>query len=89
MHMDLETDATNRSIDASWILGAIVMLWLACAVGGLFVVWAYENGPGTPATAESEWPATYLARARHRSADARVARASAVHLHARDPRRAG
>ena len=43
------------------------MLWLACAVGGLFVVWAYENGPGTPATVESEWPAnTSLERAADR-----------------------
>src|SRR3990170_3535585 len=31
----------------------------------------------------------YLSRARRRSAHARIARASAVHLHARDARRAG
>ena len=32
------------------------MLWLVCAVGGLFLVWAYDNGPGVPANADSEWP---------------------------------
>ncbi len=57
----------NAQPNRSWILGALVMLWLACAVGGLFVVWAYENGPGTPATAESEWPAhTSFERATNR-----------------------
>ena len=40
-----------------WLLGGFVMLWLACAVGGLFVVWAYDNGPGVPGTAGAEWPA--------------------------------
>ena len=43
------------------------MLWLACAVGGLFVVWAYENGPGVPGTAGADWPAnTSLRRATDR-----------------------
>ena len=53
--------------DSFWILGVMVVLWLVCAVGGLFVVWAYDNGPGKPATTESEWPAnTSLERATDR-----------------------
>src|SRR5687767_2396114 len=51
-----ETVAGSSSPKPSWILGALVMLWLACAVGGLFLVWAYDNGAGVPANADSEWP---------------------------------
>ena len=65
--MDSGTDHNSASPSRPWILGALVMLWLACAVGGLVVVWAYENGPGKPATVESEWPAnTSLERAADR-----------------------
>jgi len=65
--MDSGTDHNSALPNRPWILAALVMLWLACAVGGLFVVWAYENGPGTPATAESEWPVnTSLERATDR-----------------------
>ncbi len=34
----------------------VTVMWLACAVGGLFVVWAYENGPGVSSTAGPSWP---------------------------------
>ena len=62
--MDAAPAPDTQQPKHSWILGAVVMLWLAGAVGGLFVVWAYDNGPGTPATTESEWPAnTSLERA--------------------------
>ena len=65
--MDSGTDHNSALPNRPWILGALVMLWLACAVAGLIVVWAYENGPGTPATVESQWPAhTSLERASDR-----------------------
>ncbi len=86
MHMDAKTDHAAEP-DSLWILGAMVILWLVCAVGGLFVVWAHDNGPGKPATAESEWPANTSLERADGSPDARAARASAVHLHARHPRR--
>jgi hypothetical protein len=65
--MDSGTDHDSALRNRQWILGGLVMLWLACAGGGLIVVWAYENRPGTPATVESEWPAhTSLERAADR-----------------------
>ena len=65
--MDAKVPPGDQQPKRPWILGALVLLWLVCAVGGLFVVWAYENGPGTPATAESEWPVnTSLERATDR-----------------------
>src|SRR5918994_2034870 len=65
--MDSGTDHNAALPIRPWILGGLGLLWLACAVGGLIVVWAYENGPGTPATAESDWPAhTSLERAADR-----------------------
>jgi hypothetical protein len=46
---------------------AIALLWL-CGVGsGLYVLWAYENRPGTAANAPGAWPS---ASALTRSADA-------------------
>jgi hypothetical protein len=57
MHTDATEALDNQPPKRPWILGAFMMLWLASAIGGLFVVWAYENGPGTPASVESEWPA--------------------------------
>lgn len=57
----------NTPSKSSWLVGAFAILWLACAVGGLFVVWAYANGPGIPANADAEWPAnTALERAMDR-----------------------
>lgn len=32
-------------------------LWLACAVAGLWRVWAWENGAGVAAAAQVSWPA--------------------------------
>ncbi len=55
MHMDRQPEATNGGA-SRWILGTVVTFWFACAVGGLFVVWAYENGPGVAATAHNQWP---------------------------------
>ena len=49
-----------------WI-PAVAAVWLACVVGGLYVVWTYENGPGEPAAAAAHWPsATRLAAAADR-----------------------
>ena len=62
-----EAIVDTTSPKPSWILGALVMLWLACALGGLFLVWAYDNGPGVPASAGSGFPAnTSLERATDR-----------------------
>ena len=33
-------------------------LWLASATGGLWVLWAYDNKPGTAANPSPRWPAT-------------------------------
>jgi hypothetical protein len=41
----------------SWILSALVIVWAACAVAGLTVVWSYENGPGAAAQTGPGWPA--------------------------------
>jgi len=52
--------AAKRS---AW-LTAVVILWLASATGGLWVLWAYDNKPGTAANPSAHWPATSrLARA--------------------------
>ena len=40
----------------SWI-AASAAFWLASAVGGLWVLWAYENGPGVAANSRQQWPA--------------------------------
>jgi hypothetical protein len=39
-----------------WVL-ALTALWVTCAVGGLYVLWTYENAPGIAANAPSRWPA--------------------------------
>lgn len=40
----------------SWIVWGLAVLWLTGAVGGLWVVWAYENRAGASASAPEEWP---------------------------------
>jgi hypothetical protein len=37
-----------------WLLAAV---WLAGITSGLWVVWAYDNRPGTDASAPRQWPA--------------------------------
>jgi hypothetical protein len=64
-------DSTNLSAEnksgTPWILRSLVACWLAAASGGLYVVWAYENGAGVAATAGPQWPAgTTLAAATDR-----------------------
>ena len=39
-----------------WILWGLAVLWLTGAIGGLWVVWAYENRPGASASAPEQWP---------------------------------
>jgi hypothetical protein len=39
-------------------LAVVVILWLASATGGLWVLWAYDNRPGTAANPSPRWPAT-------------------------------
>ena len=49
---------------SQWWLCAAVVFWITSAVGGLYIVWAYDNTPGVPAKPQAEWPeATRLARA--------------------------
>lgn len=39
-------------------LAAVVILWLGSATGGLWILWAYDNKPGTAANPSARWPAT-------------------------------
>jgi hypothetical protein len=48
----VETPATR-----SWWIASVAAVWLASTVGGLCVLWAYENGPGIAANAQEKWPA--------------------------------
>jgi hypothetical protein len=57
MHMDTTRPPDERQSRSFWVIGFFTTLWLATAVGGLYVVWAYENRPGVAATAGPEWPA--------------------------------
>ncbi len=55
---------SNRKTATFWVVGVFAALWLTAAVGGLYVVWAYDNAPGLPANAGPVWPAnTRLERA--------------------------
>jgi hypothetical protein len=38
-------------------LWALTAVWLTCVTSGLWVVWAYENRPGSDAKAPDRWPA--------------------------------
>ena len=55
MHMDATGLPVERKSGTYWVL-ALATAWLICAVGGLYVIWAYENGPGAAATAGPHWP---------------------------------
>jgi hypothetical protein len=39
-----------------WWLPAAVACWLLAAVGGLWVIWAYDNTPGIAAMSPERWP---------------------------------
>jgi hypothetical protein len=47
---------TPRAKRAAW-LWVVAVLWLGGAVTGLWVVWAYDNTPGTAAVPHQHWPA--------------------------------
>lgn len=65
--MDPTLGNTGHSSPRPWLLGGLVTLWFATAIGGLFVVWSYDNAPGVAAKAPTDWPAeTTLARATDR-----------------------
>ena len=82
--------STNRTNGGrSFVLWALATGWVVAVVGGLSVLWAYDNTPGTPGKLPGRWPAETSLVARDRRADARSVRASAVLVHAREPRRAG
>jgi hypothetical protein len=55
MHMDSTGLPSERQSGSFWVV-ALASFWLACAIGGLYIVWSYENGPGVPANAEAQWP---------------------------------
>jgi hypothetical protein len=54
--MDAIRPPVERRSTTYWVLAFAASFWLACAVGGLYVIWAYENGPGAGATAGPQWP---------------------------------
>jgi hypothetical protein len=56
MHMDNTAPPAERRSRTFWVVGFFTTLWLATAVGGLYVVWTYENKPGEAATAGPVWP---------------------------------
>jgi hypothetical protein len=57
-----DPDARRRAKGAIW-LSIVTALWLSGAVGGLWVLWAYENRPGVSANSPERWPVeTRLAR---------------------------
>lgn len=65
--MDPTLDGSVPPSARPWLLASLVTVWLAGAIGGLVVVWSYDNAPGIAATAQNNWPAeTTLARATDR-----------------------
>ena len=54
--MDATDLPKQRQFTSFWVAG-IAAFWLATAVGGLYVIWAYENGAGVPSHAGPQWPA--------------------------------
>src|SRR5215212_6758385 len=55
MHMYVPASPDKRQTKSFWIAG-LATFWMVCAVSGLYVMWAYENGPGVPSHAGSAWP---------------------------------
>jgi len=55
MHINATDPTIERQKGTFWVIG-LTAAWLACAVGGLYVIWAYENGPGVSASAGPRWP---------------------------------
>ena len=53
--MDVPAPSSERQSATIWVT-ALAVFWLASAVGGLYITWAYENGPGVAATAGPQWP---------------------------------
>ena len=53
--MDVPAPPSERQTTSIWVIG-LAAFWLASAVGGLYITWAYENGPGVAATAGPQWP---------------------------------
>jgi hypothetical protein len=53
--MDANDLPSERQTATIWV-NVFAAFWLACAIGGLYVIWAYENGPGVSASAGPRWP---------------------------------
>ncbi|HUQ87333.1 MAG TPA: hypothetical protein VM096_07225 [Vicinamibacterales bacterium] len=53
--MDAPDPSAKRQTASIWVI-ALAAFWMASAVGGLYITWAYENGPGPSSTAGPEWP---------------------------------
>ena len=60
------------------------VIWLGAASTGLWVLWRYDNAPGQAAQAPDQWPTRTTLVRDGESTDARHARASAMHVHARE-----
>ena len=59
---------------AQWILCVAAVIWITCAIGGLYMVWADGNPPDVPVKPQAEWPgALRLARADDRPTPVPVA----------------
>ena len=71
-----------------WVYLATAV-WLVAAATGLSALWKYDNAPGKRRDCPGALAGRQRARPHGRSADAGSARASAMLLHAREPRRAG
>lgn len=55
-------DQTRSAKQPLW-LWALAGVWIVCVVGGLSVLWAYDNTPGGAAVSPERWPTeTRLAR---------------------------
>jgi hypothetical protein len=53
--MNASDPPVDRQTGTFWVI-AVAAVWLATAVGGLYVIWSYDNGPGVSATAGPQWP---------------------------------
>jgi hypothetical protein len=53
--MDVPAPSSERQSATIWVI-ALAAFWLASAVGGLYITWAYENGPGVSAAPGPQWP---------------------------------
>ena len=56
MHIRIESSAPPEAGRSNLLAVSLAAIWLSASVAGLAVVWAYDNGPGEAATAQTQWP---------------------------------